>query len=88
MNELAGQRAARLSQTEEGPGALALSRGETGLDQKLQVARDAGLRLPENGHELAHRQFGRFQEAEDAQPRLLARRLEAREQRRKGERRA
>ncbi len=87
-NEIARERAARIGETEEGPGALALPRGETSLDQKLQVARDARLRLAENGHKLAHRQFGRFQEAEDAQPRLLAGRLEAREQRRKGERRA
>src|SRR6202042_1487079 len=71
MNEIARQRAPRFSQTEEGPGALALPRGETSLDQKLQVARDARLRLAENGHKLAHGQFGRFQEAEDGQPRLL-----------------
>src|SRR5208282_6301763 len=86
--EIARERAARFGQTEEGPGALALPRGETSFDQKLQVARDARLRLAQNGYKLAHRQFGRFQEAEDTQPRLLAGRLEAREERRKGERRA
>ena len=88
MNEIARERDARFGQTEKRPGAFALPRGEPSLDQKLQVARVARLRLAENGHKLAHGQFGHLQEAEDAQPRLLAGRLEAREQRREGERRA
>ena len=81
------QRPARFGETEEGPGALALARGEPRLDQQPEMARDARLRLAENGDQLAHSEFGDFQQAEDAQPRLLARRFEAREQSAKGERR-
>ena len=44
------------------------------------MPRDARLRLAENGDELAHGQLGDFQQAEDAQPRLLACRFEASEE--------
>ena len=50
------------------------------------MARDARLRLAENGDELADGEFGLVEQAKDAQPRLLARRLEAGEQGGKGER--
>ena len=83
----ARQRPARFGEAEEGPGALALARGEPRLDQQAQMARDARLRLAENGDQLAHGEFGDFQQAEDAQPRLLAGRFEARQQGPKGERR-
>ena len=83
----ARERPARFGEAEEGPGALALPRGEPRLDQQPEMARDARLRLAENGDQFAHRQFGGFQQAEDAQPRLLAGRLEAREQSVKAERR-
>ena len=83
----ARQRSARFGEAEEGPGALALPRRETRLDQQPQMTRDARLRLAENGDELAHGEFGGFEQAEDAQPRLLAGGLEACKQGAKGERR-
>ena len=82
---VARQGAARFGEAEERPGALALPRGETRLDQELQMTRDARLRLAEDGDQFADRQFGRLKQAEDAQPRLLARRLETGEQRRKSQ---
>ena len=81
------QRSTRFGEAEEGPGALALARGEPCLDQQAQMARDARLRLAENGDQLANGEFGDFQQAEDAQPRLLAGRFEARQQGPKGKRR-
>ena len=83
-DEIARQRAARFGEAKERPGALALPLGEPRLDQQLQMARDARLRLAEDGDELADRQLRLVEQAEDAQPRLLARRLEAGEKRGKG----
>ena len=59
----ARQRPARFGEAEEGPGAFALPRGQTRLDQEAQMARDARLRLAENGGKFAHRQFGGLQQA-------------------------
>ena len=84
---IARQRPARFGEAKERPRALALPHGETRLDQKLEMTRDARLRLAENGDQLAYGQFGRLDKAEDAQPRLLAGRLEARQQRQKRDRR-
>ena len=44
------------------------------------MSRHARLGLAEDGDQFAHGEFSDFQEAEDAQPRFLAGRLEAREQ--------
>ena len=49
--------------------------------RQLEMARDARLRLAENGDELAHRQLGLAEQADEPQARHLARRLEARQQR-------
>ena len=84
---LARQRPSRFGKPEEGPGALALPRGEPRLDQQPEMARDARLRLPENSDQLAHGQFGGFEQAQNAQPGLFASRLEARKQSVKAERR-
>ena len=86
-DDVAGESAARVGEAEEGPGALALSGGEAGLNQKFQVARDARLRLAEDGDQLADGQFGLLEQAKDPEPRLLARRLEIGEQSGKGNRR-
>ncbi len=51
------------------------------------MARDARLGLAKNGDQLAHREFGDFQQAEDAQPRFLAGRFEARKESAERERR-
>ena len=76
-DQRAGERAAAVGEAEEGPRALALALGEAGLDQQLEMARDARLRLAEDGDELADRQLGFAEQAEEAQPRHLACRLEA-----------
>lgn len=47
---------------------------KSGFDQEFQMARDARLRLAENCHELADREFGFGKKGEQAQPRGLARR--------------
>ena len=83
----ARERPARFGEAEERPGALALPGGEPRLDQQSEMTRDARLRLAENGDQLAHREFGGFEQAENAQPGLLASRLEARKQSAKAERR-
>ena len=80
-NQIARKGAALVGETEERPGALAAADGQAGFDQELQMARDAGLRLAEDGCELADRQLRLLEQTEDAQPRLLARRLEIGEQR-------
>ena len=83
-DEVAGELAARVGEPEEGPGALPLADGEPGLGQELQVAGHPRLRLAEDGDELADRQLGLIEQAEDPQPRFLARRLEPGEEGRKG----
>ncbi len=50
-------RGARGRETKKRPGALAAALDDAGLDQKFQVTRNARLRLAENRHDLAHRQF-------------------------------
>ena len=57
----ARERPARFGEAEERPGALALPGGEPRLDQQSEMTRDARLRLPENGDQLAHRELGGFQ---------------------------
>ncbi len=79
-DQIAREVAAGLGEPEERPGALALPLREPGVDQQLQVAGNARLRLAENGDQLADREFGFCQQGEQAQARRLARRLERVEQ--------
>ena len=85
-DQIARERAARLGEPEERPGALALPLGEPGVDQQLQMARDARLRLAEDADEFADRQLGLAEQAEQAQPRHFAGGLEGGEQGVEGER--
>ena len=80
-DERARERAALVGQAVERPGALALALGEARFDQQLEMARDARLRLAENGDQFAHRQFGFAEQPDQAQARHFARRLKARQQR-------
>ena len=66
----------RFGEPEKRPGAFAETLDQPGLDQELEVARDARLRLPQNLGEIGHRQFGLAEQREDAQARLLAGGLE------------
>jgi hypothetical protein len=68
----------------EHPGALAMALDQFGLDKKFEMARNAWLRLAEDGHEFADRQFGLGEEGEQAQTRGLARRAQSGEYIRKG----
>ena len=52
---------------------------QAGFHQKLQMARHARLRLPEDGHDLADRQFRFGQQGEQAQPRAFAGSFECRQ---------
>ena len=79
-DEIARERAMALGKPEERPGPLALSLGQPGVDQQLEMARNARLRLAEDGDELAHRQLGLAEQAEQPQPRNLARRFQRVEQ--------
>ena len=84
-DEVAGEGAALVGEAEERPGPLALPGGEARLDQQLQMARDARLGLAEDRDQLADRELRLVEQAEDPEPRLLARRLEIGEQRGKGQ---
>ena len=70
------RRAAALAQPEERPGALAEALDQPGLGQQPQMPRDARLRLAQDVGEVGDRQLGLGQQRHDAQPRLLAGRLE------------
>ena len=54
---------------------------QPGLGQQLQVARDARLRLAEDGGQILDRQLGLAEQRQIAQARRLARRLEGGDQR-------
>ena len=56
---------------EEGPGSFAMPLDELRVDEKLQVARDARLRLAEDVGQIGHRQFALGEQRQDAQARLL-----------------
>ncbi len=71
---------AAMRHQKKGPGALAVALDEAGFDQQLQMARDARLRLAENGDKLGDGQLRLGQEGEQAQPRLLARGGKGREE--------
>src|SRR5262249_33447825 len=53
-------------------------RHQPGLGQKLEMARNARLRLAQDGGEIRDGELGLEQQREDAQPRLLTGRLERR----------
>ena len=78
--KVARQGAAGLGEAEERPGALAMALGEPGVDQQLEVAGDARLRLAEDADEFAHRQLRFAEQAEQPQPRHLAGRFQGGEQ--------
>ena len=84
-DEVARQRAARLGEPEERPGALAVALGQPGVDQQLQVAGDARLRLAENADQFADRQLRLAKQADQPQPRYFAGGFEGAEQRVEGE---
>ena len=65
-----------LAEPEERPGAFAEALDQPGLGQQLEMARDARLRLAQDVGEVGDGQFGLGEQRQDAQPRLLARRLE------------
>ena len=67
------------AEAQEHPAAFLAPLGEAGVDQDLDVARDARLALPEHLGELADRQLHRPQQREDAQPVGIGKRLEKRE---------
>ena len=71
-------RAARFGQPEERPGALAEALDQPGLDQQLEMARDARLRLPQDLRQVGNRQFGLAEQDQDAQACFLAGSLEGR----------
>ncbi len=56
-----------LGDSKENPCALAVALDKSGFGEKFQMARDARLRLAENGDELADRQFGFGEKGEQAQ---------------------
>ena len=66
------RRGARMRHEKEHPGALAMALDQPSLDEELQVPRDARLRLAEDGHKLAHGQFGIAKQGQQAQARRLA----------------
>ena len=59
----------RFGQAEERPGALAEALDQAGLDQQLEMARDARLRLAQDVGEVGDGQLGLGQQRQDAQPR-------------------
>ena len=67
-----------LGEAEERPGALAKTGHQPGLGQELEMAGDARLRLAQDVGQLRDRQLGLVEQRQDAQPRLLAGRLERR----------
>ncbi len=70
------RRRSLLGEAEERPGAFAEARHQSGLGQELEMARDARLRLTQDFGQVRDGQFGFEQQRQDAQPRLLAGRLE------------
>ena len=69
-----------VGEAEERPGALPVPLDEPGLDEELQVPRDARLRLAEDVGEVRDVELALGEERENAQAGLLAGRLEAGEQ--------
>ena len=66
----------RLGEPEEGPGALAAALQKARLDEQLEMAGDARLRLAEDRDDLAHGQLALGEQQQEAQPRLLRRGVE------------
>ena len=79
---MARQRAGRTARAQpvEDPAALAKAVEEAGLAQKLQMARDTRLALPEDLRQLAHGQLTAGAQHEEAQPRRLGDRAQRDEQ--------
>ena len=67
----AARSARRGAEAEEHPAPLLAPLGEAGVDQDLDVARDARLALPEHLRELADRKLHRAQQRQDAKPRRI-----------------
>ncbi len=70
-NQVAGDvgGAAALTQPKECPRSLAVALHQSGLGQKPQVARQAGLRLAQNGGEIGNGQLGLGNQHQKPQPR-------------------
>src|SRR3546814_277261 len=66
----------RPAEAEENPASFLAALGEPGVDQYLHVTGDARLALPQHLRQLAHRQFHRAQEAQDAETRGIGERPE------------
>jgi hypothetical protein len=71
---LCGRRAVR--QAEERPASLTEALNQTGLGQKLEVTRDARLRLAQDFGQVGYGELGLGQQGKHAEPRGLAGRLE------------
>ena len=71
-------RAAPFGKAKERPGAFAETIDQAGLHEKTQMARNAGLRLPQNRCELGDRELRLGKKRKDAQPRSLPRGLQCR----------
>ena len=56
------------ARTQEYPAALSTPFGESGIAQDSDMARDAGLALPENLRDFADRQLHRAKQAHDPEP--------------------
>ena len=80
-----GARRAGRRQTEEGPGPFAAALDEAGLDEELEMARDARLRLAQDRHDLAHRQLRLGEQRQKTQARLLSGGVQRRERRVEGQ---
>ncbi len=72
----------------EHPARLAEPLDQAGFRQQFEMTGDSGLRLAENVGKLRHRQLALAHQRQQAQPRILAGRLEAVEQERETERRS
>jgi len=60
-----------IMQTEESPSPFTMALNEAGFRQQFEMARNARLRLAQNGDELAHCEFGLAEQGEQANARDL-----------------
>ena len=76
VDDEAGQLAALrpFGDPEVGPAAFLMTLQQAGFDQNLQMARDPGLALAQDFHQLAHRQVAMGAESQDSEARLLGHR--------------
>ena len=72
-------------QPEERPGPFAAALDEAGLDEELEMARDARLRLAQDRHDLADRQLRLGEQRQKTQARLLSGGVQRRKRRVEGQ---